>query len=137
MSRGATVGQALALGVVVLRLTACAPASEPASSSVAAADPRLASSGVCDAIGALPADRTGAIRAFQNEAHAALHSLAAAGGLDRAMAASVLETMGRVEYDISSGAPVDALAPDFGALLDAANAALNDLHIDPPACPSQ
>ncbi len=138
MTHGATIAPALALGLAVLGLAACAPTGQPSTSPAAGNQELLrASRGVCDALRTLPTDRAAAVLAFWNEAHAALHSLAAADGLDRTTEGSVLESMGRVEYDINSGAPAERLAPDLGALLTAADTALSSLHIDPPACTGQ
>lgn len=70
---------------------------------------------------------------FANAAHAALHTLAAAPGLDRADAARLLEAMQRVETAFSSG-DAGALATDLAALHVSADAALRALAIEVPVC---
>jgi hypothetical protein len=91
-----------------------------------------ASTGLCAAIAALP-DATEVERTFTNEAHAALHSLAAAAGLDRADAARVLEGMEQVETDFNSG-DAGALATDLVALHVSVDEALRALAIEVPVC---
>ena len=91
---------ASALGAVLLLVAACGGAG----SSSSPAGHRAASVGVCHAIAVL-SDAGDAERAFDNEAHGALHALAADPRLDRAMPARVLESMERVDRT-SQGPPV-------------------------------
>ncbi|MGZ8528584.1 MAG: hypothetical protein ACXWWR_07290 [Candidatus Limnocylindrales bacterium] len=91
------------------------------------------SSGVCEAIEALP-DQSSARRAFTNLAHDALHDLAADPRLDRSMSARVLEAMTQVEVDFSRPADVAVLTDDLTELHASANAALQALGVDVPAC---
>ncbi len=104
----------------------------PAASS-SSAGVVVASVGVCHAIAALP-DAAKAQRAFDNEAHEALHALAADTRLDRAMTASVLESMERVESDFAGAADPDALRADLAGLLEAADDALAAIGQAVPAC---
>ena len=119
---------------IVLVLSACSPL---ANASVGPVRTGLglgaASAGVCDAIGALP-DVAAARQAFTNLAHDALHGLAADTRLERAMSARVLETMEKVESDLSRSADVAVLADDFRALHASADAALGALGETVPAC---
>ncbi len=120
--------------VVLVVLTACSsssPTDTPAASAPATGLD-AASTGLCATIAALP-DATEAERTFTNEAHAALHSLAAAAGLDRSDAARVLEGMEQVETDFSSG-DAGALATDLTALHASADEALRALAIEVPPC---
>jgi hypothetical protein len=119
---------------IVLVLTACAPA---AAASAAPAQPgsglTASSSGVCEAIVALP-DAAAAERAFINVAHQSLHGLAADNRLDRPMSARVLETMQRVEADFSGATDAPSLGRDLAALQAAADAALRAIGEEVPAC---
>lgn len=120
---------------VLLLLAACSspsPAATPAASA-SATGLEAASAGLCAAIAALP-DAAEVERTFTNEAHEALHSLAAAPGLDRADAARVLEGMQQVETDFSTGADADALGTDLTALHASADEALRALEIEVPGC---
>lgn len=119
---------------IVLVLTACSPLS---NASVAPVRTGLgltgASSGVCEAIGALP-DLAAARQAFTNLAHDALHGLAADSRLGRAMSARVLETMEKVEADLGRSADVAVLTDDLAELQASADAALGALGETVPAC---
>jgi ribosomal protein S12 methylthiotransferase accessory factor YcaO len=90
------------------------------------------SSGVCQAIAALP-DVSAAQRAFTNVAHDALHGLAADPRLNRAMSAQVLEAMQSVEVDFTQPSD-DALSEDLTNLLAVTDAALGALGERVPAC---
>lgn len=119
---------------LVLVLSACSPL---ANASVAPVRTGLglagASSGVCEAIGALP-DLAAARQAFTNLAHDALHGLAADPRLGRAMSARVLETMEKVETDLGRSAEVAVLTNDLAELQASADAALGALGETVPAC---
>lgn len=121
---------------LLLVVTACSPV---ASASTTPSRPELgisaASSGVCQAIGALP-DVSAAQRAFTNGAHDPLHRLAADPRLGRSMSARVLEKMEKVEADFSHEPDVAALRDDLAELHASANAALQTLGEDGPACAS-
>jgi hypothetical protein len=93
------------------------------------------SSGVCEAIAALP-DVSAAQRAFTNVAHDALHGLAADPRLDRPMSARVLEAMRKVEADFERPSGVAVLTGDLTALRVSADAALQALGDVVPTCPS-
>jgi hypothetical protein len=93
------------------------------------------SSGVCEAIAALP-DVSAAQRAFTNVAHDALHGLAADPRLDRPMSARVLEAMQKVEADFERPSGVAVLTGDLTALRVSADAALQALGDVVPTCPS-
>lgn len=120
-----------AVGLALVIAACNSAASQPGSPTGLSA----ASSGVCDAIAALP-DASLAKRAFTNRAHDALHALAGDPRLDRGLAAALLESMLRVEDDIAGAAGAQALSNDLAALHDAANAALAALGEDVPACDS-
>ena len=92
------------------------------------------SSGVCAAIAELP-DQSGAERAFTNMAHDALHGLAAEPRLSPAMSARVLEAMEKVEADFRRSADVAMLSADLTDLHASADAALEALGGEVPACP--
>jgi hypothetical protein len=120
-----------------LLLAGCAPASGPTPTPGASSGLGAAATGVCAALHALP-DTVAAERAFTDDAHEALHALASAPGLERSLAAPVLETMQRVEADFATTpASPDAsrLARDLGSLHAAASAALAALGAAAPACP--
>lgn len=126
-SRLTTVWLALILG-------ACSPAasgSPPAESGTVGS--AASSSGVCDAIAALP-DVPAAERAFTNRAHDALHDLAAEPRLERAVSARVLEAMQRVEGDFDHPSDVAVLTGDLAALQASADAALQALGEAVPPC---
>jgi hypothetical protein len=91
------------------------------------------SSGVCQAIAALP-DVAAAERIFTNVAHAALHLLAADPRLDRSMSAGVLETMQKVEADFRHSPGVAVLTDDLANLHASANTALIAIGEEVPAC---
>jgi hypothetical protein len=122
--------------VVALVLTAC---STGASGSVASSHAGTAlansSSGVCQAIVALP-DVAAAERTFTNVAHEALHSLAAAPGLDRQLSARVLEAMQKVEADFGQPQSPDvaALTTDLTSLHESADRALVSIGETAPPC---
>jgi hypothetical protein len=118
---------------IVLVATACSPAAG-ASATLGPTGSALtaSSSGVCEAIVALP-DAAAAERAFINVAHQALHGLAADIRLDRPTSARVLETMQRVEADFS-GTDAPSLGRDLAALRVAADSALSAIGEEVPAC---
>jgi hypothetical protein len=122
--------------VVALVLTACSPrASASVTSSYAGTALTDASSGVCQAIVALP-DVAAAERSFANVAHEALHGLAAEPGLDRQLAAGILESMQKVEADFgqSQQRDVAALTSDLTLLHESADRALVSLGQTAPPC---
>lgn len=121
-------GGAVVLVAATVLLAACTATSGSSPAGLVAA-----SAGVCHAIAALP-DMTKAQRAFDNEAHEALHALAADARLDRAMAAGVLESMQRVEADFAQATGPDALGRDLSALLEAADDALAEIGQAVPGC---
>ncbi len=119
---------------ITLLLTACLPGtSVPAAASQPALGLPAASSGVCQAIAALP-DRSAAERAFANLAHQALHDLAANPGVQRSASARVLEAMQKVEADFSQSPAMPGLTDDLQELLAAADAALQTLGVEVPGC---
>jgi hypothetical protein len=119
---------------ITLVLSACSPV---ASGSATPTKPALglpaSSSGVCQAIAALP-DMSASERAFTNLAHEALHGLAADLRLDRAISARVLETMATVEADFSQPSAVAVLTDDLANLHASADAALQALGEEVPPC---
>lgn len=119
---------------VVLVLSACTPGapSAPATGAIPSGL-QAASSGLCDALAALP-DASAAARAFTNEAHEPLHRLAADPRLARPMSARVLEAMQKVEGDFARSADLTALAGDLAALRASADAAFETLGVDVPSC---
>jgi hypothetical protein len=122
------------IAVITLVLSACSPVA----SGTAGSSPRLvglsaSSTGVCQAIVALP-DLSAAERAFNNLAHAALHGLAADPRLERALSARVLEAMARVEADFSRSADAATMTEDLTELRMSADAALRALGLDAPSC---
>jgi hypothetical protein len=122
--------------VVALVLTACSPrASASVTSSYAGTALTDGSSGVCQAIVALP-DVAAAERSFANVAHEALHSLAAEPGLDRQLAAGILEAMQKVEADFGQSPPpaAAALTSDLTSLHESADRALVSLGQTAPPC---
>ncbi len=106
------------------------PATTPGQTPFA---PALSSSGVCEAIAALP-DEAAAERAFANLAHDALHGLAGDPRLSRAMSAPVLEAMEKVESDFRGSGDVAVLRDDLVELLAVADAALVTLGVAAPGC---
>src|SRR6266508_2334219 len=101
---------------ITLVLSACSPvASASATPSQPALGLPASSSGVCQAIVALP-DLSASERAFTNLAHEALHGLAADPRLDRAMSARVLEAMEKVETDFNQSTDVPELVDDLAEL---------------------
>jgi hypothetical protein len=119
---------------IALILSACSPAaSVSATPSQAALGLPASSSGVCQAIAALP-DSSAAERAFTNLAHQALHGLAADPRLDRSMSARVLEAMQKVEADFRQSPDVGLLTDDLATLHETADAALHVLGVEVPAC---
>jgi hypothetical protein len=119
---------------ITLLLTACSPiASASATPSQPALGLPASSSGVCQAIAALP-DVSAAERAFTNQAHDALHGLAADPRLDRPMSARILEAMEKVEADFGQSSDLAVLTDDLAELHAAADAALRALGVEVPAC---
>jgi hypothetical protein len=118
----------------VLGLSACTAGAasslgtDPSSRGLVAA-----SSGLCHAMGALP-DAPAAGRVFTNEAHEALHRLAADPRLARPMAARVLESMQKLEADLGGQPDATLLATDLAALRATADVALETLGVDVPSC---
>jgi hypothetical protein len=103
---------------------------DPASRGLVAA-----SSGLCRATAALP-DAPAAGRIFQNEAHEALHRLAADPRLARPMSARVLEAMQKLEADLAGLPDATLLAADLATLRATADVALETLGVDVPSCDS-
>lgn len=119
---------------IALLLSACSPAADAtATPSQPALGLPASSSGVCEAIGALP-DPAAAKRAFTNLAHQALHDLAADPRLDRSTSARVLEAMEKVEADFSRSSDVAMLTDDLTRLHSSADVALRALGVAVPAC---
>jgi hypothetical protein len=119
---------------ITLVLSACSPtASVSATPSQPALGLPASSSGVCQAIAALP-DRSAAERAFTNLAHEALHGLAADARLDRSMSARILEAMEKVEADFSRSPGLATLTDDLAELHASVDAALPALGVEVPAC---
>jgi hypothetical protein len=108
-------------------------ASAPATPDLPAHGLPASSSGVCKAIAALP-DLSAAERAFTHLGHEALHGLAADPRLDRSMSARVLEAMEKVEADFSQSPDITVLTDDLGELHASADAALQALGVQVPAC---
>ncbi len=124
------------LGAVgfALLLGACSPVASPsASPGQPALGLAASSSGVCEAIAALP-DLPAARRAFTDLAHEPLHGLAGEPRLDRSLSAGVLEAMERVEADFSQAPDVTVLADDLAELHRSADAALGALGVGVPVC---
>jgi hypothetical protein len=95
--------------------------------------------GVCQARAALRGsapDAEAADRAFTNVAHEPLHVLAADPGLERGLAARVLEAMEQVETDFRGNSDSAALDADLADLGSAAGAALAALGVEVPLCAS-
>ena len=119
---------------ITLVLSACSPGtSASATPSQQALGLPASSSGVCQAIAALP-DLSAAERTFTNQAHEALHGLAADPRLDRSMSARVLEAMEKVETDFRQSPDVAVLTDDLAKLHASADAALHALGVQVPAC---
>ena len=118
----------------MLVLGACSPAaSAPQTADRGALGLGASSSGVCEAIAALP-DVSAAQRAFTNVAHDALHGLAADPRLDRGASARVLEAMQKVEADFEQPPDGAVLIRDLTELRASADAALQALGEAVPAC---
>ncbi len=132
----------MALALLLPMVVACSPGGagqasaspSPAPTASMTGEPNLqaAAVGVCSAIGALP-DAAAAERTFTNDAHEALHALAAAPGLDRSVSARLLESMEQVEADFEGGS--GNLSDDLGALHAAAGVALAGIGQAVPTCP--
>ncbi len=127
--------------MLALVLSACGPGLILPTGPMASTTPTApalgldsASSGLCDAAAGLP-DRVAVERAFTNDAHDALHLLAAEPRLSRSISGRVLETMDRVEMDFDDSADPAVLEADLAALGTATDEALGVLGIDVPACP--
>lgn len=120
--------------LIMLLLTACSPvANSAATPSQPAAGWDAASSGLCQAVAALP-DQAAAERAFTNLAHDHLHALAADPRLDRSLAAKILEAMQAVEVDLSRPSDVAVLTGDLAALRDTTDAALHAIGVELRTC---
>lgn len=102
--------------------------------TVADVDLLQASVGVCAARKALPAEPAAAMAAFTNQAHTALHLLAAQPDLDRALAGRLLEAKTQVESDIANSANAETLQADLESLQETTDAALRDINREAPAC---
>jgi hypothetical protein len=89
---------------------------------------------LCDARAALSDDRATAVRAFQDGAHDALHTLATDPALDRGHAAELLRAKESVESGIAEGAPGEDLAGPMDALLASTEVALADIGIEVGEC---
>ena len=129
-------GRALLPIALILILGACTTEATPTVSAVASTDTsglQAASVGICAAVAALP-DASAAERVFTNQAHGALHSLAAAPGLDREDAARLLEAMEQLETDFADATDQAQLGSDLVALQASADEALRALAIEVPAC---
>ena len=127
----------MSIGLV---LGACAAAPAVSSTPSAAEDstPGVsglagAADGLCAAMAALP-DTAAAKRDFVNQAHDALHALAADSRLERALSARVLEAMDRVEQDFDTAAAEPILGADLSSLRAAAADALGTLRIASATC---
>jgi type II secretory pathway predicted ATPase ExeA len=119
---------------ITLLLCACSPAvSGSATPSRPALGLSASSSGVCQAMIALP-DLSAAEHAFTNVAHDALHRLAADPRLGRPIAARVLEAMQKVEADFSRSSDVVALTGDLRELQASADTALRAIGEEVPGC---
>jgi hypothetical protein len=119
---------------ITLVLTACSSAASVSTTPGQLASGLTASSsGVCQAIAALP-DLAAAERDFTNLAHQALHELAADPRLARSMSARVLETMATVEDDFRQSPDVAVLTDDLKEVHASADAALTALGQDVPPC---
>ena len=120
------------LPMVVSILVACSPSQASPSGTPVAGSAAAAGRGICATIAAMP-DLSAAERTFTNDAHAALHALAAAPGLDHALAGRVLVAMDRVHADFTS-ATATTLAADLHALATATGQALLNLREPAPPC---
>jgi hypothetical protein len=124
------------IAVTALLLSACSPTgSGPGTPGQPAIGLSASSAGVCQAIAALP-DPAAAERAFTNVAHDSLHGLAGDPRLSRSLSARVLEAMQKVEADFSQTPDVASLSGDLAQLRASADAALQALGEDVPACPA-
>jgi type II secretory pathway predicted ATPase ExeA len=118
---------------MALLLSACSPSASATVAVNRAALEVAASSGVCQAMVALP-DASASERAFTNLAHEALHGLADDPRLARPISARVLEAMQRIEADFRGSASVAVMTDDLEDLRVATDAALVALGVDVPAC---
>lgn len=137
--RAPLVRESLLIALLTLVLAACGAGSggTPATSAVAPGPSSAlgaAAAGLCGAKAALP-DLVATKRAFINDAHDALHALAADPGLTRPAAALVLEEMGQLERDLDASADAAEVTTDLAALAAATSAALTELAIAVPSCP--
>jgi hypothetical protein len=124
----------LAVATTAMLACGCGALGNPPGASLSpSGDLTAASAGLCRAIAALP-DTAAAQRTFVNSAHAALHALAAAPGLDRSIAAGVLESMQRVEGDFATIATQKTLTADLQDLTTKADAALRAIGQIPAPC---
>jgi hypothetical protein len=123
-------------GLIVLWSLLARPAPQPGS-TVGVPDHVEAATGLCHAIGLVADDRDGAVRAFTDEAHLALHALASDQRLQRSLAAELLQAKYAVEADLSAGASGQPLYDDLLTLYQATVAALDDIGAQIPACDAQ
>lgn len=137
--RRTTAGALLPLLAAVLVACASGQGSSTPDSSLAS-DPPIggaslseAATGVCLTIAALP-DAHGAEDTFANDAHEALHALAAADRLDRSLAARLLEAMELVEADFEAESADSTLRADLDALHTATSDALAGVGTAAPPC---
>ena len=122
------------VAALALLLSGCAPAAATsAMPDVTTVGLEAASSAMCKVIREFP-DLSAAKRVFTNQAHDALHALAAEPGLARTTSARVLESMDKVEVDFSRGVDPIAQAADTAGLKESADSALQSLGIAVPAC---
>ncbi len=89
---------------------------------------------LCDARAALPDDRAGAVRAFQDGAHDTLHTLAADPALDRSHAGDLLRAKESVESDIAGGTTGAGLIGPMDALIASTRTALADVGVEVEPC---
>ncbi|MEO8470350.1 MAG: hypothetical protein ABI573_11875 [Chloroflexota bacterium] len=139
IGRPRLAGGALVIALVAMVLTSCgagsgdAPASSSAAPGSSTAAFAAAADGLCVATAALP-DRAATKRAFVNDAHDAIHALAADPQVTRAAAARILEAMDQIERDFDASAEARELSTDLAALTAATSAALVELGIEVPLC---
>jgi hypothetical protein len=89
---------------------------------------------LCDARSALPDDRAAAVRAFQDGAHDALHTLAADPALDRGQAGDLLRAKESVESGIADGTPGAGLVDPMEAIIASTRTALADVGVQVEGC---
>ena len=127
----------LVIMLLALVLASCGAGSEGPSAATSGASglssARLAAAGLCAATAALP-DPAATKRAFINDAHDALHTLASDPGLTRAASARVLEAIDQLERDFDASAEAPELSTDLAALAAATSGALVELGLDVPPC---